>query len=101
MTTLLTNEIKYQIYEELLIQLKKELQTDNEEHDDIMEKMILEDPSVFVSYGLLYYVVVNKIEIDIEILREVADEVWNQMLDNTFLADFQNYFLYLSAPTLK
>ena len=101
MTTLLTDEIKYQIYEELLIQLKKELQTDNEEHDDIMEKMILEDPSVFVSYGLLYYVVVNKIEIDIEILREVADEVWNQMLDNTFLADFQNYFLYLSAPTLK
>ena len=66
-----------------------------------MEKMILEDPSVFVSYGLLYYVVLHKTEIDIEILREVADEVWNQMLDNTFLADFQNYFLYLSAPTLK
>jgi hypothetical protein len=100
MTSLITDEIKYQIFDALLTKLKEELDTGDEEYNDIMEKMIIDNPSIFISYGLLHHVI-HSIEIDIHILREVIDEAWKQILDNKFLTDFKEYFLYTSVPILK
>lgn len=99
MTSLITDEIKYQLFDAIVTKLKDELKTDDE-YNDIMENMILDNPTIFISYGFLYYIV-NYIEIDTNQKVDLLDYAWKHWCENTLITEFQNYFLYLSVSHLK
>lgn len=106
MTSLITDDMKYQLFNAIFINIKENLETDDVEQNEIMEQMILENPSVFISYGLLYHVVNtleinNNPEININIQLELLDYAWKHLLDNTLLTEFQNYLFCLSVQHLK
>ena len=106
MTTLITDDIKYQLFDTLFTKLKESLETDDVEQNEIMEQMILENPSVFISYQLLYHVVNtleinNNPEININIQLELLDYAWKHLLGNTLLTEFQNYLFGISVQHLK
>lgn len=100
MTNLITDEMKYQLFDSLFTKLKENLETDDVEQNEIMEQLIVENPSIFISYGLLYHVV-NTLEINNNIQVELLDYAWKHLLNDTLLTEFQNYLFYISVKSLK
>jgi len=100
MTNLITDEMKYQLFDSLFTKLKENLETDDVEQNEIMEQLIVENPSIFISYGLLSHVV-NTLEINNNIQVELLDYAWKHLLNDTLLTEFQNYLFYISVKSLK
>lgn len=100
MTSLITDDMKYQLFNAIFINIKGNLETDDVEQNEIMEQLIVENPCVFISYGLLYNIV-NSLELNNNIQIELLDYAWSHLLDNTLLTEFQNYLFCLSVRHLK
>jgi hypothetical protein len=103
MTSLITDEIKYQLFNAIYTMITENfLETDDVEQNKMMEQIIIDNPCVFISYGLLYNVVNSPdFHVNNNIRVELLEYAWKQLIDDTFNTEFHNYFWYLSVMHLK
>lgn len=100
MTSLITEEIKSTLFNAVFIKLKEHLEMDDEVDNEIMEHLIIENPSTYISYALLDNIL-QMLDIDQATCNELAEYVRQNIFNNKFNQEFQNYATILSVKQLK